>query len=48
MKTYLAHKFYSDGRNRKLIEDISESLKENGIETVKSLILKISLLFKYE
>ncbi len=34
MKAYLAHKFYSDGRNRKLIEDISESLKENGIETV--------------
>ncbi len=34
MKAYLAHKFYSDGRNRKLIEDISESLKENGVETV--------------
>ncbi len=34
MKSYFAHKFYSDGRNKKLIEDISESLKENDVETV--------------
>ncbi len=34
MKSYLAHKFHSDNRNKELIETIAESLKNNGVETV--------------
>ena len=33
MRAYLAHKFYSDGRNRNLVESIADSLEKEGIET---------------
>ncbi len=34
MKAYLAIKFHADYSNRKLIEDISDSLRKLGIDTV--------------
>ena len=34
MKSYFAHKFHPDSRNKELIENLAESLKNNGVETV--------------
>ena len=34
MKSYLAHKFRSDNRNKELVEALAESLKNSGVETV--------------